>query len=121
MGMGNRFRDVMAQVNAAAQQHQDQYLATAGQQPIPGLTGPTNSGASVLPVGMAPPNPQIQGPAPQPFMASGPYGQQAMQLAGLLGGGMQMPQQPISGMQAQGLLGGAVKGMRVPFYRPPGK
>lgn len=49
----------------------------------------------------------------QPFLASGPYGQQAMQMAGLLGGGMQIPQQPPV-MQAQGLLNRPVK------YQPPG-
>lgn len=46
-----------------------------------------NRQGAQMPVGMAPPQqPLPQGQALQPFMASGPYGQQALQLAGLLGG-----------------------------------
>jgi hypothetical protein len=77
------------QLRMQQQQQQDQTaLANAAQQPIPGLTGPTSSGQ--IPgqpplVGMAPPQQPLPAPgqALQPFMANGPYGQQAMQLAGM--------------------------------------
>jgi hypothetical protein len=118
------FREQLEQLRANAllqqQQQSQQTLANAARQPIPGLTGPTTQGG--IPgqptVGMAPPQQPLPAPPPQPFMASGPYGQQAAQLAGLLGGGNQMIPPP--GNQAQhGLLG--AKGLRMPFYRPVGK
>lgn len=64
---------------------------------------------SLLPVGRAPPPAVGGGPAPMSPAPSapGPYGQQAMQMAGLLG-----PQQ--SQPQGEGLLGGPKRGFRVP-------
>jgi hypothetical protein len=69
------------------QQQQDQAtLETARTQPIPGFTGPTNTG-QIPGVGMAPTQPPLlPQPLPgtaHPSMNSGPYGQQAMQLAGV--------------------------------------
>lgn len=108
------------------QQQQDQAtLANAARQPIPGFTGPAGSGAGIPGggVGMAPPQQPLPAPgqALQPFMATGPYGQQALQLAGLAGGhrGNHM-MNPAWNMQTQQGLLGAPKGFRVPFYRPPG-
>lgn len=126
MDLDNMFADVMGRVRQVQQQRTSQYLGSAGAQPIPGLTGPVIPGAGVIP-GQMPPmqmppmqTPPMQMPGGPPFMASGPYGQQAMQLAGLLGGRMQIPR-VVDGAQTQGLLGGGVKGMRIPFYRPTGK
>lgn len=80
-----------AQQMMAEQRQQDQAaLANAQHQPIPGLTGPTSQGQipGQVPVGMAPPQRPIPTPGvpPQAFMDSGPFGRQAMQMAGLLGG-----------------------------------
>lgn len=79
---------------------------------IPGLTAPRGAGAGIPgllePTPTAPPNPIIPSPQQQPtqFQASGPYGMQAMQMAGLLGSA------GMSGMSTpMGLLG---KGYRVP-------
>jgi hypothetical protein len=61
-------------------------LETARTQPIPGLTGPPQGGANIPGVGMAPPQQQLPPPLPgtaHPSMDSGPYGQQAMQMAGV--------------------------------------
>lgn len=115
-----RFQQLMQE-----RQAQDQAtLANAAQQPIPGLTGPTTPGQIPGVIGMAPPGvgmappqqPLPGGQALQPFMANGPYGQQALQLAGLTGG-----QRMGNHMQPhQGLLGAPPKGYRMP-YRPVGK
>lgn len=56
------------------------------------------------------PMPQV---APQPFMALGPYGRQASQMAGLLS-----PQQDPR-LQSTGLLGGPPRAFRIPY--PYGK
>jgi hypothetical protein len=77
-----------AQLQEEQRQRDQAALATAASQPIPGLTGPTSSGqipgAAPPTVGMAPPQqPLPPGQALQPFMAAGPYGQQAMNLAGV--------------------------------------
>jgi hypothetical protein len=82
----------------------------SANSPIPGLTGPRAAP-------MGPP----QQPIPSPTMGNhmmpqfqGPYGQQALQLAGLLGNQGNIQTQ-------QGLLGAPPKGFRIPFYRPVGK
>lgn len=72
---------------------------TNWQMPQPGLVGATPG----APVG--PPAGQPAGPMPQPFSASGPYGAQAMQMAGLLS------QPPPADA---GLLGGPKRGFRIP-------
>lgn len=74
-------------------------MPSAAPAGIPGLTAPVAGGGG-LPTGMANPHPQLpQMPASQ-FQAYGPYGSQAMQMAGLLGQPQQM------NPQALGLLGG---------------
>lgn len=88
-------RAALAQILAQQRQQDQSRLLAAGQQPIPGFTGPAQPGVEIPgmpigmparpPVGMAPPQQQLPPPQQQPFMASGPYGQQAMQMAGLLG------------------------------------
>lgn len=134
------FNDMLQQLMARARdQQQQQYagvLGNAAQQPIPGFTGPAGSGAGIPTpggVGMAPPQQPLPGGTPtmgnhmmpgqalQPFMASGPYGQQAMQMAGLLGPGgpgMGMPQRPVGGAQINAMMGDKA---RMPMYRPVGK
>jgi hypothetical protein len=110
---------MMARLQQMMQQRQQQdatALETARTQPIPGFTGPTSTG-QIPGVGMAPPQQPIPGVPPQPFLASGPYGQQALQLSGLLGNHMM----PGNIQTQQGLLGAPPKGFRLPFYRPPGK
>jgi hypothetical protein len=78
-------------------------------------------------VGRAPPQPPFQMPTAgnHMFQPQGPYGAQAMNLAGLLGnpgmGGMGGISGPGNIQTQQGLLGGPPKGFRVPFYRPTGK
>jgi hypothetical protein len=72
------------QLQEEQRQRDQAALSTAASQPIPGLTGPTSSGQ--IPVGMAPPQQPLPPPMPgttHPSMASGPYGQQAMQMAGV--------------------------------------
>lgn len=74
-------------------------MANAANQPIPGLTGPVSSGAGIPGLLSAPPSQgpglnQIPSPMPQAhsqFTPSGPFGQQAMQMAGLLSAPMQTP------------------------------
>lgn len=109
-GLSDAYRSLFGQMNQTANIDPFNRSATV---PIPGLTGPTTPMT-----GMAPPNQQLPNPGipqapmnPQPFMSNGPYGQQAAQLAGLLGQS-QIPTQPI-GPQAQGLLGSG-KGFRIP-------
>lgn len=118
MGMGpihTALTNVQQDMLAEQQRQWQQQLASAATQPIPGFTGPaTNTGGipGMLPGG--PPPPQ-QIPSPQapgsPFMAVGPYGQQAQRMAGLLGQ-VAIPQQPTAGYQ--GLLGGPKGGFRIP-------
>ena len=113
---------VIQQLIAQSQAQQQQGLANAARQPIPGFTGPAGTGAGI-PTGMAPPQQPLPGPTMgnHMFTPQGPYAQQAMQMAGLLGGGAPM-QNPAGNIQTQqGLLGGSPKGFRVPFYRPVGK
>jgi hypothetical protein len=93
MNLRDQMRARFAQLQQEQQARDAAALETARTQPIPGMTGPTNSGAGILPGGgMAPPRQQIPTPGvpsnlpPSVFMHSGPYGQQAQQLAGLLGG-----------------------------------
>jgi hypothetical protein len=64
--------------------------------PIPGLTGPRTP----LPGGPSQPPQQIPPPGYTPFQANGPYGQQAMQMAGLQG----QPQMQNHMMPNPGLL-----------------
>lgn len=119
-------RDSMMAALALRMQQQEQQdqsaLANAARQPIPGMTGPVTPMPTV---GMAPPQqPPLPSPIqqPQPFMASGPFGQQAMRMAGLLGGaGNHMVSPPGNIQTQQGLLGAPPKGFRIPFYRPVGK
>jgi hypothetical protein len=116
---------MMALIQQRLQEQQQQHasaLETARTQPIPGLTGPTTQMPGQPTVGMAPP----QQPLPMPnagnhmFTPQGPYANQAMQMAGLLGGSPMM--NPSGNMQTQqGLLGAPPKGFRIPFYRPVGK
>jgi hypothetical protein len=118
-----------AQLQQEQQQRDAAALEAARTQPIPGLTGPTSQGQipGQIPgqVGMAPPQQPMQPPmmGNHMFNPVGPYGQQAVQLAGLLGGGQQqlgMPgmHQPVGGMRNNMLLGSKA---RMPFYRPVGK
>lgn len=85
----------------------NQSFQGSASQPIPGLTGPVGNGAQIpgLLGGNLQQPTQGQTPSPMqrmPMMPNGPYGGQAMALAGLLGRS-QIPQQP--GMtQSQGLL-----------------
>ncbi len=112
----------LAQLQQEQQQRDAAALETSRNQPIPGLTGPTSQGQIPVPVGMAPP----QQPLPNPqmgnhmFNPAGPYGQQALHLAGLLGGGQPGMQghQPVGGIRNNALLGGKAQ---MPFYRPVGK
>jgi hypothetical protein len=117
------------QLQQEQQQRDATALETARNQPIPGLTGPTSAGqipgmAPPPGVGMAPPQQPLQPPRMGNHMMQpvGPYGQQAVQLAGLLGGGapggMGAPQQPMGGQQINALLGNKSS---TPFYRPVGK
>lgn len=82
---------------------------------IPGVNAPVGSGAGIPGlVGVAPPqSPLPQVPPQNTFQAAGPYGQQAMQMAGLLG---QQPQSPPPTPAPGGLLAGT----KLPF-RPGGK
>lgn len=123
MGMGPIYRafdNVNQQMLAEQQRQWQQQLAGAATQPIPGLTGPTTpmGGGLQQPVGtptagMPPssipglpmPTTTQRGPGMPP---AGPYGRQAMMMAGLLG-------RPGEGYPS-GLLGGK----RGPF-RPGGK
>jgi hypothetical protein len=66
--------------------------------PIPGVNGPVTP----MPGGPSQPPQQIPGPGYSPFRAQGPYGQQAMQMAGLLGQGqMQNHMMPVPGLLSQ--------------------
>lgn len=105
----------------AQQQAQDRaVIDQAAISPIPGLTGPVGSGAQIPGLlGMAPPQTQIPTAQPQPFQSQGPFGQQAMQMAGLLGRS-QIPRQLPTVNAQGGLLGGPPKGFRIPGY-PYGK
>lgn len=119
------FPPQLLQLLQQSQMNRDQQtVANAAHMPIPGLTGPLGSGAS-LPVGMAPPQQPLPGVTPtmgnhmMPPPVMGPYGQQALQLAGLLGNrGPGVPQLPVGGQQINPLLGDK---SRMPFYRPVGK
>jgi hypothetical protein len=92
------------------QQQDAAALETARTQPIPGLTGSTTPGAGILP-GQTTPQQQIPTPGvpstlpPNIVMHAGRYGQQAQQLAGLLGGPMGNhmvpPPQPLPQLGAQ--------------------
>jgi hypothetical protein len=117
------------QLQQEQQQRDASALETARNQPIPGLTGPTTPGqipgvnGAAPPVGMAPPQQQLPPPmmGNHMFQPAGPYGQQAVQLAGLLGGGGApggVPKQPMGGQQINALLGNKSS---TPFYRPVGK
>lgn len=81
--------------------------------PIPGLTGPLGSGAGIprtTPIAPSQQPPNLpSAPAWQYVMNSGPYGQQAAQLAGLLGTQptMQIPTQPTQPRAVMGMLGAA--------------
>lgn len=76
---------------------------TNWQMPQPGVPSiPTQPGGG----GMTP-QPQ---PPPQPFSPSGPYGNQAAQMAGLLA----QPQQPAPQQPTGGLLGDPKRGFRIP-------
>ena len=92
----------------------------SANMPIPGLTGPRATP-------MGPPQQPIPGPTMgnhmmQPFQPSGPYGQQALQLAGLLGNPGAVGQSGPGNIQTQmQLLGAPPKGFRIPFNRPVGK
>lgn len=127
---------MMARFQQLMQERQQQdatALENARTQPIPGFTGPPSAGqipgmAPPPGVGMAPPQqPLPGGQALQPFMTSGPYGQHALQLAGLMSGGIgggmgnHMLSQPGNIQTQQGLLGGSTDKFRTPFYRPVGK
>lgn len=115
MGAGPLFTQTQGYLDRMAaqlQQQQQQQMAAAAQQPIPGLTGPRipmgglmpgNMPGSMqpMPVPMGPPITQIPNPQPAPFAASGPYGEQAMMMAGLLGR-RQIPRPP---PRYHGLLG----------------
>jgi hypothetical protein len=106
-----------------AQQERDRGVVdAAARQPIPGLTGPRMPAVGVP--GNLPPvvNPAVPPSAGhQMFPVAGPYGAQAQQLAGLLDTPtMGIPNPPGNVQTQMGLLG-PVKGLRVPFYRPPGK
>lgn len=104
---------------------QQNFLSSANS-PIPGVTGPYGAGTGVpgLLTGEGAP-PRI--PSPQmpmtPFQAAGPYGGQAMRMAGmgggLLGGGVPSPQQPTMGYQGLlgggGMDGGMKRGFRLPY------
>jgi hypothetical protein len=121
-----------AQLQQEQQARDAAALEAARTQPIPGLTGPTSQGQipGQIPgqVGMAPPQqPMPQQPLQPPQMGNhmfnpvGPYGQQAVQLAGLLGGGQGMQpgmRQPVGGIRNNMLLGSK---SQMPFYRPVGK
>lgn len=112
-GLMERFRQMQ-------QQRDTGLVNNAARQPIPGLTGPLGSGAGIPGFGMAPPQQQ---PLPAPnmgnHMLTGPYGQQALQLAGLLGSRRAgIPPLPYGGAQINSLLGSKAQS---PFYRPVGK
>lgn len=102
----DRYNDLMTQYNA------NQSFQNSAGQGIPGLTAPVGQGAGipgwrgVIPQGQGQAIPPAQ---PAPFSASGPYGQQASAMAGLLA----QPQQPQQPMQSvAGLL--SRRGFRVP-------
>lgn len=117
------------------QQHQDNIAANdamasfnaSATAPIPGLTGQVMPGANIpgllgqQPVPMAPPRPMIgQGP-PSQFQPSGPYGQQAMMLAGLLGQPPPMGRSPQPTQMGQGLLANPKRGPRMMLGATYGK
>jgi hypothetical protein len=69
----------------------------SGGVPIPGLTGPRTP----IPGGPSYPPQQIPPPSYSPFTPQGQYGQQATQLAGLLGQGQVQPHMQSTGILAQ--------------------
>lgn len=123
MGMGYRVRPTPDGQQVPIHEYQDYMQNTYYPQqnfnaslgaPIPGLTGPLGNGAQIPGggVGIAPPQQQIpyQQMPPSTFQAAGPYGRQAMGLAGLLSANS-----PPGNTYPNGLLGG-----KRPF-RPGGK
>lgn len=101
----------MSQFQQMLSQPGQNAMNDAARMPIPGYTGPSQPGVGIPGLlAQAPPSAgpglnQIPQAMPTPLQPAGPYGQQAMQLAGLLGqrgGG--------------GLLGGPPKGFRIPGY-----
>lgn len=87
---------LMGWLNAQQQMAGQGQVAQAALAPIPGLSG----SRTPMP-GQMPPMPQ------QPFTAQGPYGSQAMQMAGLLSPG---PKQ-----MGGGLLGRPPRAFRIPL------
>lgn len=83
---------------------------TSANVPIPGVTGPVTP----LPGGPSQPPPQIM-PGYTPFRAQGPYGQQAVQMAGLLGQGQAQNHM----MPTYGLLGQSPPQMQTPAVASP--
>lgn len=74
--------------------------------PIPGVNGPVTP----LPGGPSQPPQQIPSPGYSQFQANGPYGQQAMQMAGLLGQGqMQNHMIPTYGLLGQPAQGAGIQ------------
>lgn len=124
--MGNGYRPDRtpeAQAAALARQYQQQFDASAtapipgyGNMPVPsapmGGAGPPQGGllGGSFPVGWGGPQQQIPRPQAMPPPMPGPYGQQAMRMAGLLSG-------PVESMPAagNGLLGGGRVGFRLPY------
>jgi hypothetical protein len=104
---------MMARLQQMQQEQQQRHataLETARTQPIPGFTGPTSTG-QIPGVGMAPPQmPPMPGTA-HPSMASGPYGQQAMQLAGV------RPTMFAPGQMPHGVLGDGGNELRDAFLQ----
>jgi hypothetical protein len=134
MGMGYRVRQTPDGQQVPIHEYQDymqntyypqQNFNAAVNAPIPGVTGPLGNSAQIPGVGIAPPQQPIPyQPQTSQFQPSGPYGQQAAALAGLLSQsapsspGMPnapSPGAPMGDTYPNGLLGG-----KRPF-RPGGK
>lgn len=104
--------------SVAARQLQQDYLLqfnAAANAPIPGLTSPLRTTTQIPGmVGIAPPQQQFQPQQMSPGFQAGPYGRQALGLAGLLSMGNTPGGYPV-GSYPGGLLGG-----KRPFF-PGGK
>lgn len=116
-----RYDDLMSRYNA------DQSFQASFNQGIPGMNGTAYGGYAGIPLpgqglqpgpGAMPPSripgqppPQQGAPPMNQMFQGGPYAQQAMRMAGLLGN-VSTPQQPTMGYQ--GLLGGPNRGFRIP-------
>lgn len=103
---------------AAEQAYGQNLFNSAGSMPVPGVTGPTTSSMMIPGLLAPPPQPQGEGPPPnqlsrqqQPvgqFQPQGPYGRQALMMAGLLG-----QEAPIDPMLDDGLLSTGKRPLRI--------